>query len=210
MARERSASWPTRREARGRRRCLASRPGPGAFQAASSRHRTFSPIASYRLEPVVVELFSAAHDIYLSRARDQDSLVSLGDYVIWRIERENVTRTLREDFGQVLLTASSFDTHQIRWGMLLRMLAEVRKRAYVADLRYALNVAPQNDPKAGLQCLFVSCATSFTRYVLQIDPSNSSNSQDTMDRFHASVGLGAGMLGAVYFHIIDLMKSARV
>jgi sulfur transfer complex TusBCD TusB component (DsrH family) len=153
-------------------------------------------------------LFSAAHEIYLDRVRDQDALVKLGDYVIWRIECEAVIAALRDDFGQLVLP-SEFDARQIRYGMLFRIIAQIRKRTFVSDMRYALNIAPANEPKEHLKYLFIALGTSFTRHTLRIDPSDASNPAAITQRFQASVGLGGIMLAKIYFQLIDLVKESR-
>lgn len=148
-----------------------------------------------------------AHEIYLSSIHEQDQLVRLGDYIIWRVEREAVVRVLSERYFQ-LLVPSDFDGHQIRYGMLLRVIADIRKQTYVNDLD--LGMSQSKDTKEGMLEAFTALGTSFTRYILKIDPTNYSLPQSEKDRFMTSIALGSSIQGHGFFGMSDVLKKFRL
>ena len=165
-------------------------------------------IAAATPEDPIFDIIAKAHEVFLSRLRNPDQRVTLGDYVIWRIEREAVCRILQERFKQ-RIDASGFASHQIRYGLMARVVADIRKRAFLIDIEYGVKSASTEQPKDGLMSILLSLATSFTRYVLTIDPTNPQNTQATVDRYRTSIGLASQIVGDIYFRLVDECKATR-
>jgi hypothetical protein len=151
------------------------------------------------------EALLQAHEIYLSRFREQDQLVKLGDYIIWRIERESVAHELRERFCQLVIP-SGFDSHEIRYGMLLRGVSDVRKATFGRDLSFGMSQAG-GDSKLGLKLGFMALGTSFTRQVLKMDPTAPDLSPDERERYQTSLGYASALLAHGFFNVTDVFKA---
>lgn len=148
-----------------------------------------------------------AHEIYLSSIRDQDQLVRLGDYIIWRVEREAIARVLRERYFQ-LLVSSDFDEYQIRYGLLIRLITDMRQQTYLNDID--LGMSQGNETKEGISEVFTTLGTSFTRYILNIDPMNYSLNQSDKDRLMTSIAHGSSIQGHGFFGMSDVLKKFRL
>jgi hypothetical protein len=144
---------------------------------------------------------SEAHTIYLDGFADQNQIVSVGDYIIWRVERDSLARALREIFGQIIL-ATGLNAYEMRYGMLLHVVSDIRKQSFECDVQNGLNATP--NPKQGLSFAFMSAGVTFTRQVLQIDPNDPTISRAQQERFNASVGLLASFIGQSFFSITDM------
>jgi hypothetical protein len=151
------------------------------------------------------DAFLQAHVVYLDLFADQDQLVRVGDYLIWRIERDLVARVLRERFCQVIIP-SVFDAHEIRYGMLLRVVSDIRKEMFCADIERGVSLA-LHDPEQGFMMAFMSAATTFTRQVLNIDPNDPALTDGQRERFQMSGGYAGTFLMQSYFKVIDVFKS---
>ena len=108
------------------------------------------------------EVLRRAHDVYLGRFREQERLVRLGDYVVWRTEREAVARELQKKFNQ-LVQPSEFDTHEIRYGTMLRAVASVRIEIFATDIAYGMSQGKSSEERFALA--FRALGTSFTKQV---------------------------------------------
>jgi hypothetical protein len=53
-------------------------------------------------------LFAKASEIYLNRTTGLESQVNLGEYVVWRVERETIISRLNKRSGGEILNLSSF------------------------------------------------------------------------------------------------------
>lgn len=147
-----------------------------------------------------------AHEIYLGGFASQDQIVRLGDYIIWRVERDSLAQALRERFGQIVL-ANGLNAHEIRYGMLLHVVSDIRKQSFECDVQNGLNASP--NPKQGLSFAFMSAGVTFTRQVLQIDPNDPTINASQQERFNASVGLLASFIGQSFFKITDMSTAMR-
>src|SRR5439155_2697435 len=134
--------------------------------------------------------------------------VILGDYVIWRIEREAVCRVFHKRFDK-WIDASGFASQQIRYGLMAQVVSDIRKRAFLIDIQYGMKSASTDQPREQLMSILWSLATSFTRYVLAIDPANPNNRQATVDRYRTSIGSASQIVGDIYFRLFDECKAAR-
>jgi hypothetical protein len=150
------------------------------------------------------EALHRAHEIYLGRSGKKDQIVRLGDYVIWRPEREAVTYMLREKFN-VVIEPSKFDMHEVRNGVLMSILAAVRNRTFSSDLDYGMSAA-EKDSKQGLMLAFMAFGTSFTKQVLKIDSLDPNLTRAEKDRFQASIGFAGSRLGEGFFAVTDLFR----
>ena len=146
-----------------------------------------------------------AHIIYLEGFRDREMLVNLGETIVWRIERDAISRELRDRFGQTIAPAD-FGFHEIRYGTLLGIVSGIRSNAFLTDFSLGMSQA-QDNPKLGFQASLNSLGISFTRYVLKIDPNDPDLSSADRDRFQRSVANSILFLGQTYFNVIDIQKS---
>ena len=153
-------------------------------------------------------LLTAGYEIYLNRLRDQQSLVRTGDYVIWRIEQGEVARVLRERFFD-LVTDESLGNHQIKYGVLIRVVADVRKAMVNNDFNIAARHADSSHPKDVLAKFFLSIGTSFTRQDLSIYPNDPNLSETDAERLEGSIALAAQFIGELYFKIMELHKNVK-
>lgn len=158
----------------------------------------------YTKDRKLKEDLTHAHEIYLNRILDQDQIVRLGDYIIWRIEREVIARELRER-DALILVASDFDNYQIRYGMLIRMIVNMRQQTYFSDMD--IGMSQGRDTEQGLMLSWKSLGTTFTRQILSIDPAKDNLSQSDRGRFLASIEHGSRLQGYGYFQIVDIIKS---
>jgi len=156
----------------------------------------------------LIEAVRQAHDLYLSCFRDRDQIVRLGDYVIWRVEREAVASVLREECCQII-GASTFDEHAIRYGMLLRVVSEIRKRTFANDLLFGMS-QPTGDPKQELMSACEWLGITFTRHVLKLAPGDPGLTSDQFERFQTSRGFAAALLMQGLFTLSDMFKTLRV
>jgi len=168
------------------------------FPVAASFIR-LSSIKNSKLKNAMLQ----AYDIYLARFPDQDQIVKVGDYAIWRVERERVARALREDYCQ-LVVATDFDNQEIRYAMLLRIVSDIRKLMFVSDMETGMSSA--NDPKQCLSFAFISAGITFTRQVLKIDPNDPMLTANQQDRIQISSGLASTYIGQSFFRMTDLFK----
>lgn len=169
----------------------------------------FPVTASYGMihtttNPDLKDALIKAHDIYLGRIREQDQLVNLGDYIIWRVERDSVARELRERYSQ-LIVPSGFDTHQVRHGLLLRVVADVRKQTFLTDLHFG--VSQTTDGKQGMMLAFRALGTTFTRHVLKIDPTGQNLAQWERERYEASIAYASALHAHGFFEITEVFKA---
>ncbi|HEY6167746.1 MAG TPA: hypothetical protein VI454_06880 [Verrucomicrobiae bacterium] len=149
-----------------------------------------------------------AHDVFLSKLRNPDQLVTLGDYVIWRIERDAISKVLYERFSQSV-DAARFASHQIGYGLMAHIVSDVRKRTFLMDAEYGSGMASSGQPKDRLMGALMWVATSFTRYVLTIDPTNPQNTQATVDRYRTSIAFACQIVGDIYFRLVQECKAAH-
>jgi hypothetical protein len=161
-------------------------------------------IVNARTKPKFRDALFQAHELYLNRFREQDKLVSLGDYIIWRVERDWVERDLRERFCQ-LITPSSFNSHKIPFGMLLRIATDFRKATFRTDLQIGM-AAGGGDQKREVILIFAALGTTFTRQVLKIDPTDPGLSSDEINRFQLGLGYASALLGHGFFNLTELFK----
>jgi hypothetical protein len=165
---------------------------------------SFVCIAKTTKNSKLKEALLQAHAIYLSRFLDQDQIVRLGDYAIWRVEREGVSRVLREDFCQLVL-AADFDNHEIRYGMLVRAVSDARKVTFQCDLERGLSSS--QDFKQCFMFVFASAGVTFTRQVLKLDPNDPKLSSHQRERFQESAGFASTFIGQSYFKMTDIFKA---
>lgn len=155
-------------------------------------------------DPKFRETLVQAHDVHLKRIREQDKIVNLGDYITWRVERDSIARELREKFCQLVIP-SGFDKHQIRYGMLLRVAADVRKQMFGTDIHFGMSQT--SDPKAGLMLAFRALGTTFTRHVLKIDPTGSDLAHWERERYEASIAYASALHAHGFFQITEFFKT---
>lgn len=170
----------------------------------------FSISASYgSVQTTTNEKFKTAllkaHSIYLERFRDGDMLVNLGETIVWRIERDFVSRELHDRFGKSIVP-TDFDFHEIRYGTLLSIVANIRSNAFLTDFSMGMSQG-QGDPKVGITLAFENLGISFTRNVLKIDPNSPELSSSDRDRFQGSVAHASVLLGQGFFNVSDISKS---
>jgi len=170
----------------------------------------FSIAASYGLVQTTANVkfktaLLKAHSIYLERFRDADILVNLGEAIVWRIERDSISRELRDRFEKSIVP-TDFDFHEIRYGTLLGILADIRSNAFLTDLSMGMSQG-QGDPKLGIKLAFNALGISFTRYVLKIDPNDPELSLADRDRFQSSAAHASVLLGQGFFNATDILKS---
>jgi hypothetical protein len=146
-----------------------------------------------------------AHSSFLDRFPDRETLVNLGEIVIWQFERDFIARELHDRLGKSILPGD-FDFHEIRYGTLLRIASDIRKNAFSTDIHLGVSQG-QGDPKLGMQLAFKALGTSFTRYVLKIDPTDPELSSTDRDRFQRSVAHAIPFLGQGFFNVTDFLKT---
>lgn len=154
------------------------------------------------------ELLKAAKRVYLSRMADQDEVVRCGDLVIWRVDRTDVLSTLRECYT-LLLADSDFAQHQIRYGLLAHSLSFARNDILAADLRTALEKSPEGDFQETTKLLFQYLSISFTRQVLDIDPSRPGITNDEIVRLQVSITLAVPIVRTVFWEVSDVLKKMK-
>jgi len=165
-------------------------------------------IAEAKNDARLIEAVRQAHDLYLSCFRDRDQIVRLGDYVIWRVEREAVASVLREECCQII-GPSTFDEHAIKYGMLLRVVSEIRKRTFATDILLGMS-QPTGDSKKELMSACESLGITFTRHVLKIDLSDRGLTSDQFERYQTSRGFAATLLMQGLFTLSDMFKTLRL
>ncbi len=155
------------------------------------------------------EAILQSHDVYLGRIQEADQLVDLGRYIVWGVEREAIARELRERSCELILP-STFDGRRVRYGMLVRVTADVRNRTYFTDFNFGRSQSG-GDPKLGVTLAFAALATSFTKRVFTQNPCNlgpdAQNPTLTQsERFQKSIALASAFHAHGFFAVADLFK----
>ncbi|MCB1232052.1 MAG: hypothetical protein KDN19_17420 [Verrucomicrobiae bacterium] len=143
--------------------------------------------------------------LYLRNFNQADEIVRCGDLVIWRFDRERLLERLRSE-SALLISDDGFKDHQIRYALLLRALAEVRIETFAGDMRMALRNTHTSEMKEIFSNFVRNLSASFTRQVLDIDPSRAQTTEDDLARLQASLITAGPIVGGVFFSVSDLMK----
>ena len=169
----------------------------------------FSISASHGLVGTRNEKFKTtllkAHRIYLERFRDAETLVKLGELIIWPIERESVSRELHDQSGKSIVS-SDFDFHEIRYETLLHVISGIRSNAFLTDISMGM-FQGQDDIELGMSLAFKNLGISFTRYVLEIEPNDPELASADRIRFQSSAAHASILLGQGFYNVTDMLKS---
>jgi hypothetical protein len=146
--------------------------------------------------------------VYLGRIRESDQIVDLGRYIVWGFEREAIAHELRERFCQLIVPAG-FNGHQMRYGMLVRVAADVRNRTVWNDFDFGMSQSG-GDSQLGLTLAIAALATSFTKRVFTqdftaLDPAGP-NFPEHQERFQRSVTLASAFHAHGFFALAELLK----
>ena len=131
-----------------------------------------------------------------------------GAYVVWGIEREAVSRILRERFFD-LISPALFDAHQVRYGTLARAISEVRRETQQLDMKHAIMTAPKDYVRAYVGLLGLNMAASFTKQILRMDPFAPAGSEDHT-RYSVSVAHAAHFISHIYIETTKLLNQLNV
>gem|GEM_PF-3696520 len=167
--------------------------------AASHNAFVFSKNAKFR------EALANAHGIFLKRFLDYDKTVNLGQAVIWQAERDKVSSELRDRLG-IRISPAAFDSHEIPYTTLLRVLPEIRNNGYMCDLTLGMSHG-KGDVQAGVQLAAQAFGMSFTKCVLRIDPTSPDLTSAEAERFQISVGHAAILCFRGFCNIADYSKT---
>ena len=167
--------------------------------AASHNAFVFSKNAKFR------EALANAHGIFLKRFLDYDKTVNLGQAVVWKAERDKVSSELRDRLG-ILISPAAFDSNEIPYATLLRVLPEIRNNGYMCDLTFGMSHG-KNDAQAGVQFAAQAFGISFTKYVLRIDPTAPDLTSAAAERFQISTGHATIQCFRGFCNIADYSKT---
>ncbi len=156
-------------------------------------------------DPGLMKLTGDARNIYLGRMTDKATVVRCGDYVVWRVDRNNVFRMLREQLS-LLKGDSELLDYQIPYGVLVLAIVTSRCDTYCSDVRMMLEKAPRGDFQAMSEFLYKGMSASFNRQIIEFDPMNPSMNEAAIERFQIGFAYGIPVVGGLHQRVTSILK----